>query len=234
MAKIDLPKKAPWLDAIKKSKQLTIYFHDSLGRTGWDKVFKDAILEFNKLSSSHKLGVTFVQEKVQKNANVEAQAARGSFEFEFLPNIKKHTIIFDGSTVHGLCKPVLIGASDKAKVVQWNLAKAFIIVPAAPSDKSVSKSRTAGDGVRLVIAVHEMLHACGLIHDDEHSVDDVFCWPGLRMGDKPSEDRLTTLGETYTFKGKPGEPPRVGRRKTDMPPVFLKNQTADKIRKLWA
>lgn len=85
-----------------------------------------------------------------------------------------------------------------------------------------------------MIAVHELIHACGLVYNDEHSVDDVFCWPNIRMGNKPSEDSVGTLGETYTFPGKPGEPPRVGHRQVYMPPIFLKKDTADKVRNLWA
>ena len=88
--------------------------------------------------------------------------------------------------------------------------KAFIYVPAAPMGDSNGRSRVVGDPVKLVIAVHEMIHACGLVDDKEHSVDDIFSWPQLRMGDQASEDRLATLGGTITFRGKPGEPPKDG------------------------
>jgi hypothetical protein len=49
------------------------------------------------------------------------------------------------------------------------------------------------------------------------------------MGEKASEDRLGTLGEEYTF----GNPPRTGHRTVDMPPLFLKKDTIEKIQKLW-
>ncbi len=53
--------KVPWLDRIKRTGQLTIGFDGSLGKTGWDRAFRDAVFEFNKLSASHRLGVTSVQ-----------------------------------------------------------------------------------------------------------------------------------------------------------------------------
>ena len=55
------PSKAPWLDEIKRTGQLTIGFDVSLGRALWDRVFKDAIFEFNRLSNTHRLGITFVR-----------------------------------------------------------------------------------------------------------------------------------------------------------------------------
>ena len=122
--------------------------------------------------------------------------------------------------------------TDKARVEQYKLMKAFIYVP-APMGDSNGKPRTVGDPVKLVIAVHEMIHACGLIDDNQHSVDDTFSWPQPRMGNQAGEDRLVTLGGTITFPGKPGEPPRIGHSPVDMPPLFLKNDTIEKIRKLW-
>jgi hypothetical protein len=223
------PSKAPWLDEIKRTGQLTIGFDVSLGRALWDRVFKDAIVEFNKLSNTHRLGITFVRSEDATKANVEARAANGDFEFQYPPDIPKRTIRFDGKSVHGLCKPLLTQVTDRSRVNQYKLMKAFIYVPANP----MGDDRPVGDPVKLVIAVHEMIHACGLVDDNEHSVDDIFSWPQLRMGTQASEDRLATLGGTITFPGKPGEPPRTGHSTVDMPPLFLKNQTIEKIRKLW-
>ncbi len=207
------------------------------GKAGWERVFKDAIFLFNnKLSSksNHNLGVTFVEEGDRKKANVEVQASRGTVEIEYLPYLPKTTLSFNSTKVHGLNRAVRDKIKDKANIEQWKMIKDFIIVPAAPSGDRNGRLSPVGDGVKLVIAVHELIHACGLVHNDEHSVDDVFCWPNIRMGNKPSEDSVGTLGETYTFPGKPGEPPRVGHRQVYMPPIFLKKDTADKIRNLWA
>jgi hypothetical protein len=234
MAGETTPSKLPWLDAIKQTGQLTIGFDASLGNAGWDRVFRNAIVEFNRLSTTHRLGVTFVQAQDPATANVEARAARGDFDFEYPPQIAKKKIPFDGAAVHGLCKPLLTTVRDRARVEQWKLMKAFIYVPAAPLTDKNTKARVVGDPVKLVIAVHEMIHACGVVDDKEHSVDDIFSWPQLRVGNQASEDRLATLGGTITFPGKPGEPPRTGHSTVDMPPLFLKPETATKVRNLWS
>ena len=233
MAEEKPPSRAPWLDEIKQTGQLTLGFDASLGRTLWDRVFRDALFEFNKLSNTHRLGVTFVRAEEPRRANVEVRASAGNFEFEYPPDIPKRTKRFDGKAAHGLCKPLLTKVRDRARVEQYKLMKAFIYVPATPMGDSNGRSRAVGDPVKLVIAVHEMIHACGLVENDEHSVDDIFSWPQLRMGNQPSEDRLATLGGTITFPGKPGEPPRTGHSTVEMPPLFLKNQTIEKVRKLW-
>lgn len=229
----ETPSKAPWLDPIKATGQLTIGFDGSLAKTGWDRVFTNAITEFNKLSAANRLGVTFVRAEDLKAANVEAHAVRGDFEFEYPPYIAKRKIPFDGSTVHGLCKPLLTPVRERGRGDQWKLMKAFIYVPAAPLTDKNAKGRVVGDPVKLVIAVHELLHACGPVDDKEHSVDDIFSWPQLRVGTQPSDDRLATKGDAITFPGKPGEPPRKGYSTIDMPPLFLKPETATKVRNLW-
>jgi hypothetical protein len=210
------------------------HFGESLGKAGWGKVFKDALFEFNKLSSSEKLGVTFEETTDRKAANVEAEAERGNFEFQYLPDIPKETIKFSGTDVHGFCRALPTQVTSKAHVPEYRLLKAFIYVPASPTGDRGGSPSVVGDPVKLVIAVHEMIHACGLVNDNQHSVDDIFCWPRLRMGSTPSDDRLQALGGTFTYPGLPGKPPRIGHGAVDMPPIFLKSQTAEKVRKLWA
>jgi len=227
--------RVPWIDAVKQAGQLTIGFDASLARAGWDGVFRNAITEFNKLSTAHNLGVTFVQTQDLQAANVEARAARADFEFEYPPHIAKKKIAFDGAEVHGLCKPLLTQVRNRrTRADELKLMKAFIYVPAAPLTDKKTRGRVVGDPVKLVIAVHEMIHACGLVENNEHSVDDIFSWPQLRVGNQPNDDRLATLGGTITFPGKPGEPPRTGHSTIDMPPLFLKTETATKVRDLWA
>jgi hypothetical protein len=235
----NVPTKVPWLDDVKRSGRLTLYLDSSLAKSGWERAFKAAITEFNDLSSTHHLGVTFAKaEEGRSKAHVEAHAKRGDFTVEYPPDFpydvppatpKK----FDGRSTHGACIPALTQIQDQSRVLQFKLVRAFIYVPASPTEKRNGTPSTVGEPVKLVIAVHELIHACGIVDNDEHSVDDVFCWPRLRMGNTPNEDRLQALGETYTFPGKPGEPPRVGHRSADMPPIFLKDDTAEKIRKLW-
>jgi len=230
----DEPSRAPWLDAIKRTRQLTIGLDGSLAKAGWDRVFRDAITEFNKLSATHRLGVTFAQAQDLKAANVEARAVRGDFEFEYPPRIAKKTIQFDGAGIHGLCKPMLTLVREGAQPQQFKLERAFIYVPAAPLTDRNGKSRVVGDPIKLVIAVHEMIHACGIVDNDEHSADDVFAWPALRVGTQASDDRFAVVGDKITIPTPPGVPPRTGYSKIEMPPVFLKNDTAAKVRALWS
>jgi hypothetical protein len=229
MANGKLPSRVPWPDDVKKKGELTIGFGDSIGKAVWDRVFKDAIFEFNKLSNTHKLGVTFAAATDPAKANVEARAASGDFDFAYPPDIPKQTIRFDGKGTHGLCKPLLNEFTGPSRVPEYRMAKAIIYVPANPMGPDGGTLRAVGGPIKLVIAVHELIHACGLVSNDEHSVDDVFCWPQLRMGATATDDRLGTLGEEYTF----GNPPRTGHRTVEMPPVFLKNETIQKIQKLW-
>ena len=230
MAGEKLPSRVPWPDDIKRSGELTIGFDNSIGKAVWDRVFREAIFEFNKLANTHKLGITFAIADDPAKANVEARAASGDFEFAYPPDIPKQTIRFDGKGTHGLCKPLLSEFIGRSRVAEYRMAKAIIYVPANPMGSDGGTLRALGDPIKLVIAVHELIHACGLVSNDEHSVDDVFCWPQLRIGATGSEDRVGTLGEEYTF----GKPPRVGHRTVDMPPVFLKNETIQKIQKLWS
>jgi hypothetical protein len=235
-----VPGKAPWLDEVKRSRRLTLFFDPSLAKAGWERVFKDAITEFNSLSSTHRLGVTFAKaEEGRSKAHVEAHAKRGDFTVEYPPDFPygvppAKTYKFDGTSAHGACIPALTQVEGTARALEYRLVRAFVYVPAAPRADRNGTPSAVGEPIKLVIAVHELIHACGLVDNNEHSVDDVFCWPSIRMGNTPNEDRLQTLGETYTFPGKPGEPPRVGHRRVDMPPIFLKNETAEKIRKLWS
>jgi hypothetical protein len=234
-----IPKKIPWLDEIKQSGRLALFFDASLAKSGWERAFKDAITQFNDLTSTHRLGVTYSKaEEGRSKAQVEAHAKRGDFTVDYPPDFPyqvppAETKKFDGTSAHGACIPAITQVQDRSRNLEYRLARAFIYVPASPTEKRNGTPSAVGEPVKLVIAVHELIHACGIVDNDEHSVDDVFCWPSIRMGDRPNEDRLETLGETYTFPGKPGEAPRVGHRKVDMPPIFLKDETAEKVRKLW-
>ncbi len=231
----DEPKQVPWLDDVKKTGKLTIYIDDSIGRAGWGAVFKNAIDEFKRLAREHKLGVTLDPLADKDKANVVAKAVAGDkIEFSYPPRKLSETIMFDSTKPHGLTRAVMIPVLDATKVERLRVEKAFIHVPAAPMRNRNGKPSPVGDPIKLVIAVHELIHVCGLVNNTEHSVDDVFSWPNLIIRDKPADDRVGTYGGQYTFPGKPGEPDRVGHRTVEMPPVFLKGPTADKIRKLWA
>jgi len=98
-------------------------------------------------------------------------------------------------------------------LVAWE-SGAFIVVPATPQINA-NPPRAVGDGVMLFIAVHELIHACGLSNGD-HNPDDLFSgFPQARAGNKRQDDKL-----------------EVNQQKR-LPPLFLTTKTAGVIQALW-
>jgi hypothetical protein len=226
----------PWADYVKKTKKLTIAIDESIGKQGWAKAFKDGIAKFNELSgTTWKLGVTYETTENPVTANVVAYAKVGDFKFGYKDayyEMKEKAFKFDGNSVHGLCS---MGYGDEknrvTKTKESRLVKAFIFVPAKPY---VSRGqRLVGEPVRLVVVVHELIHACGL-DDGHHTVDDVFCWPKASFDNKkPDNDRVEAFTGQYedvVIAGKTIKKPIM----VAMPPVILNKPTQDKIRSLWA
>jgi hypothetical protein len=226
----------PWADWVKKTGKLTIFLDESLGKQGWAKTFKDATTEFNDRSTQDwKLGVTYETTDNQVTANVVAQAKVGDFEFGYKDayyEMPKKPMKFDGDSVHGLCSLLYGEEKNRAtKAVEQRVVKAFIFVPAKPHIKG-GKSRLVGEPVRLVVAFHEMVHACGL-GDEHHTTDDVFCWPRAKFdNDRPADDRVeayTGQNKDTIIAGKTVSTPIM----VAMPPIILNKPTQDKIRTLW-
>jgi len=170
----------PWEDRTKKTGKLTIMIDDSIGQHGWAKAFKDGIAKFNELSTqTWKLGVTFETTDNAMRANVVAQAKVGDFNFGYKDpwwTMEEKPYKFDGDSVHGLCLPLHGPVRNRGKHVdEIRLVKAFIFVPAKPHTQG-SNSRMVGEPVKLVIVVHELIHACGP-DNDHHTDNDVFAWP---------------------------------------------------------
>jgi hypothetical protein len=117
------------------------------------------------------------------------------------------------------------------------MRRAFIFVPETPMVSALMKAsnrpddfksvqREAGPGIRRFIAVHELIHACGL-SNDEHNVQgpdaDVFTiFPSVSAGlfDKPQEDKLLL----HLAHPKPN---------VFAPPITIKKKVADLIRDNW-
>lgn len=226
----------PWTDEVKKTGKLTIALDESIGKQGWSKAFKDGIVKFNELSSGEwKLGVTYDLIASPDKASVVAQAKLGAFEFGYKDDrfeLEKKMHKFDGDMVHGLCS-MLYGNVENpvSRKIETKLIKAFIFVPGKPLT-SGKGSRLVGEPVRLVIAVHELIHACGL-GDEHHTNDDVFSWPRANFNNAdPNDDRVEV------FTGQRQDVIIAGQKRSapvmaSMPPVFLNKPTQDKLRKLW-
>jgi hypothetical protein len=117
------------------------------------------------------------------------------------------------------------------------MERAFIFVPETPMVDALMKAgpgpddfksmpRAAGSGIRLFIAVHEFIHACGL-SNAEHTVmgpdADVFTnHPDPHSGpyDKPEQDKILL----HLAAPKPN---------VFSPPIFIKKKVADLIRNNW-
>lgn len=227
----------PWADHIRRSKKLTIFIDDSIAKQGWGTAFKNAVEKFNELSrTTWKLGVVLETAVNSVIANIVVYAKSGDFEFGYkdadyeLPKEKK---VFDGQSVHGLCSLLHSDIRNPAtRTYEPRLVKAFIFVPAKPHT-SGPHSRLVGEPVKLVVAVHELIHACGGLDNSHHTVDDVFCWPKPKFDSMdPAQDRLEA------FSGQRKEVIIAGRKimqpvMVPMPPVFLNPPTQNKIRNVW-
>jgi hypothetical protein len=203
----------PWDDPIKKTKTLTVFPGSSVSGGSWASVFASAIQEFNNLSNTHKLGVSLSQSATAPDpsgvggADVQFEAGNGTVNFTSFGQTISVTV--NGDALGGDTQQVKLVFGSIQKI-----AKAFIVVPATPK-VNANPPRNVGDGVKLVIAVHELIHACGLSNQD-HNLDDLFNgFPQVRAGSKPQDDKI-----------------EVNQNKR-LPPLFLSAKTAGVIQANW-
>jgi hypothetical protein len=158
-------------------------------------------------------------------ANVQFDARSGRIRFVAFgerfetikdKNGKQQPITIDGNSMHGLTFPLI----REFRGIQ-RIGRAFIFVPAAPRIQG-AKGRLVGDPVRSVIAIHELIHACGL-DNSEHSqfssaVLDVFNSPfEIQAGGQPADDRLHPFGFPNTL----------------FPPIVIASPTVNLIQANW-
>ena len=203
----------PWEDPIKRSKTLTVFPGGSVAGGAWGSVFANAIKEFNRLVAAHTLGITLSQSATPPHpsgvggADVQFEAGNGNVSFTSFG--QQFSVSVNGNSLGGDTRQVktVFGAVQR-------IAKAFIVVPATPQINA-NPPRAVGDGVMLFIAVHELIHACGLSNGD-HNPDDLFSgFPQARAGNKRQDDKL-----------------EVNQQKR-LPPLFLTTKTAGVIQALW-
>jgi hypothetical protein len=198
----------PWENPIRAGRQLTIAPGSGLAGSGWAAVLPRAITEFNRLSTADTLGVTFVASTTRPDpagpggASVQFDIGNGAVTFTSFGTPFSLTVDGNG----------LIGHTQVVKTVFGNvqrIAKAFIFVPATPRSGGPT-GRVIGDPAKLVMAVHEFIHACGL-NNSEHSGTGLFNgFPSLSAGSNPAQDRVD-----------------------GMPPIALAGATATIIRGNW-
>lgn len=203
----------PWEDPIKNSKKLTVFPGSSVTGGVWGSAFATALKEFNRLSAAHSLGVTLSPSATPPNpagsggADVQVEAGSGAVNFTTFG--QQISVAVDGNGLSASTQQVKIVFGVDARI-----AKAFVVLPATPQINA-NPPRAVGDGVKVAIAVHELLHACGLSNGD-HNPGDLFSGsPQPRAGNAPADDKL-----------------EVNNQKR-LPPLFLAAKTASLIQLLW-
>jgi hypothetical protein len=208
----------PWVPAIKQSKQLTVFPAAAFsGSPIWGGgLFKKILDEFNRLSAVNKLGVTLVASSVKPadkgvgGANVQLEISGGT-----------HKFTFDGTDFTGSLPGTGIDIAGVTNSPDsGDRVKSFVFVPATPTVGGPN-SRGVGDGVKIAIAIHELIHACGL-SQSEHSPagnPDVFTTGG-------------GLSAQFPPNGVPGDRIQFSS-KVFVPPIFLTARTVGLIQSNW-
>ncbi len=202
-----------WEAPIQRAKRLGVFTGSSMGSGAWAGIAANAIREFNNLSTTHSLGVTLGAVTTPPDpsgvggADVQIEAGNGTVNFTTFG--QQVSVAISGTGLSGDTRQVKIVLGGIA-----HIAKAFIVVPATPTINA-NPPRAVGDPVKLVILVHELLHACGLSNGD-HNPDDLFSgFPQARSGSGPADDRIEV------------------NQQRRLPPMFLTPATAGKVKALW-
>jgi hypothetical protein len=209
----------PWLSSVQTAKKLTVFPSPDLKKWNWDAVFSQALTEFNALSSKNSLGVTLTASSNPPDtqgyggANVQFSIGNGTITYTAFGSTTSDTL--NGNATAGTTKTV----SDQSPTGAIRIAKAFTFVPATPRFAGHG-SRIVGDPVKLVIAVHELFHACGLENADHSSGpanEDVFSTAGtLMQGASSAQDKV-----------------QLPSGQTKIPPLFLSSATVNLIKAIW-
>lgn len=197
----------PWSSSVKDTGKLTVYNGLTSGK--WVHIFKVALQSFNELSKRYGLGVTMTKADDKQSANVVMRVSSGVASYEYDGTTLSHA--FDGKTLHGYTMLI-------AREGQKEMEKAVVFVPSDPQTsagfiRGKAVFEKANLDMMKVIAVHELIHACGLENQD-HSDDGVFCF------------RLSPTGN--------GKVKAWGQNDDRaMPPLFLSQSTVGKVASLW-
>jgi hypothetical protein len=212
-----------WLESIRSTGELSVFPGSSL--TGsWPVVFSNALQEFNKLSNAHQFGVRLTRSPVGVNrfmtgANVQFEASDTALTFAdtFLG---PQTMTLAGTGSAAKTRPLPSGNGGR-------LGQALILVPSTPKvfagPTGKRTLREAGDPIKLVIAIHELIHACGLDDDDHTTFNQPDIFSAALVDDADPKDPAKDREQVGSKNGIP----------ITVPPVFIGALTAVKIQALW-
>jgi hypothetical protein len=204
-----------WERAILNTNQLKIFAGTNASAGSWARIFDQAIREFNSLSNSLNLGVTFVRSTIPPHPSgvggADVQFETTSGQVNFVAFNQPFSINVDGDGLIGHTQLIMSVTRNRKRI-----GKAFIFLPVTPKASS-SRGRDVGDGVKLVMAVHEMIHACGLSNADHSPAatpDLFFAFPQLDTDSNPANDKISV------------DPIR-------MPPLVISSRTQLLIQLIW-
>lgn len=206
-----------WIDSVKQTGQLSVFPGPTVTGGAWATVFNEALLRFNALSQLLAFGVTVVRATTPPSSNgsggADVQFEAGSNQVSYTFQGAQYSMTIDGNGVGGNTQVVKISIN----ATDYRIAKAFIFVPATPKVGG-GTGRQVGRGPRLVIAVHELIHAAGLSNADHSpsSKPDVFYgYPQLDDGKTAADDRIRLPDNRI------------------LPPIWMANETARNIAGVW-
>jgi hypothetical protein len=195
----------PWLSSTVTKGELTVY--NDLKSGNWVHIFESARQAFNEL----KLPVTLKAADDKKSADVIMGVSTGSTTFDY-----------DGSSYPGKAlDPTMLHGATRFATGEEGTMKAFVFLPSQPksSPRFLPGGKVEYEEASLemmkVIAVHELVHACGLENSDHATTGGVFYFPLAPDG-----------------KGKIIAPVK-GQEKKAMPPLWLDAATKTKLVSMW-
>jgi len=199
-----------WYDRAKNAQKLSVF--SSLSKGLWGPLFPRVITDFNAFSTQLKLGVSLTTATAAPD---EAENSFGGADILFVAGDKFE---FKAS---GQKDQVTIGPLEQGhtRTLAWDFGKgaqnrkACILMRANPT----TGGRTIGNPCLIAFAIHEVVHALGLVEHTPNGGDLFEATPQLRAGakNKPDDDKFEVNG------GK------------TIPPLFLLGTTIARIQKLW-
>jgi hypothetical protein len=201
----------PWPPATTRGRKLTVYSTLARRSPVWNHVLGHALADFNALSKKSGLGIQLKPSDQPPRdgggADIAINTGDGKVSVSF-PGADPESDTFDGKRMHG--STLLLSR-------QGVMLKAFIFLPAHPEVNTPSGPRLVGSKVLTLIAVHELIHACGLENGDHGKAGVFQPTPFVAPGDTAAGDM-------------PRVQPTVDRY---MPPYELDDQTVNALKSIW-
>jgi hypothetical protein len=181
-----------WPKNVLRKKSLTVTLGPGATSHGWGRLLDKALDEINQ-KLKNKVELTFSKAEKPINAHIVIDTK-------------------PGNGLHGNAEITPAVDGDRS----W-IDSIKILLPATPRiNPDDSKSRLVGDGIRLYLLVHELVHCVGLTNAD-HTGGDVFSDKvQLISGKSAADDKV-----------------QFDARHQAMPPILFDDKTITKIQGAW-